>query len=180
MTRHEELTDLVAAADDDGMVRTVVERSFQDLLQGRVLLLDDQHLLESGGELACLGGIEWHRHQELEQTDPCRSKVVVRVEAEHTERLSNLVERLSARGDAEPVVVGPNDHPVELVLDAVAAGELPAHLLELALHLDGVGSEETAVRSRPERRTVDLDLGRDRAQSGPDGPRSSRSRRPPP
>ncbi len=100
-----EFAVLVAPADDDAdggrRRRTTL---FSELLEGRVLLLDDQHLVESVGELAGLAGVERHRHQQLEQPDPGRSQIVVGVEPEHPQRLADLVERLAARGDADPVV----------------------------------------------------------------------------
>ena len=77
-------------------------------------------------------------------------------EAEQAERLAQLVVRVAAGGDADPVVLGRHGDPVEAVGDAVAAGELGAHLLELALHVERVRREQAPARMGDEDLAVEL------------------------
>ena len=126
VARHEQFAGLVAPADDQRALGAVVERRLEELLERRVLLLDDQHLVESLGELAGLAGVERHGHQQLEQPDAGGAELVVGLEAEQAQRLADLVERVTAGGDADPVVGGAHDDPVEPVVDAVPTCQRPA------------------------------------------------------
>jgi len=157
VTGDEQVALFVASTHDQRVVGAVVERALQETLECRVLLLDHHHLVEALGEVAGLGRIERDRHQQLEQPDASGSKVVVGDEAEHPHGFSNLVERVPGRSDADPVVDRAGDDPVEPVVDAVATGERPPDLLELAFHVDRVRREQTTVRSRMERETADVD-----------------------
>jgi|GEM_PF-2326216 len=67
----EQITPLVASADDPRVMGAVVERTLQEPFERVVLLLDDHHLVEALGELAGLGRVERYGHQQLEQTDAC-------------------------------------------------------------------------------------------------------------
>ncbi len=162
VARDEQVVVFVASADHAWMVGAVVERALQQTLERRVLLFDDDHLIEALGELAGLGRIERHGHQQLEQAHAGTAHVVVGDEAEHSQRLSDFVERVTACGDADPVVGGAGDDSVQSVLDAVAPGERPADLLELTFHVDRVRRDQPSVRSRVERVAVDLDHRRRR------------------
>ncbi len=157
VARYQQLAAFVAPADHARVMGTVVERALQQTLERRVLLLDHEHLVEAVGELARLCRVERHRHQQLEQANAGGAQVVFGGEAEHSQRLSNLVEGVPTRGDADPVVDGPGDDPIEPVVDAVPAGEWPADLLELAFHVDRVRREQPTVGMRAEWSTVDLD-----------------------
>ena len=84
------------------------------------------------------------------------AQVVVAAQAEQAERLAQLVVRVAAGGDADPVALGRHRHPVEAVGDAVAAGELGADLLELALHLQRVRRQQPAARVGHEQLAVEL------------------------
>ena len=65
---------------------------------------------------------------------PGGAQRVVVGEAEHLQRLAHLVVGVAAGGDADPVVGAADGDAVEPVERAVLAGELGAHLVELALH----------------------------------------------
>ena len=162
MAGDEQVAAFVAPTDDSWMMSAVVERALQQAFERGVLLFDDEHLVEAIGEVARLRRIEWHRHQQLEQANTGGVQVVVRAETEDSQRLSDLVERVPTRGDADPVVDGSRHDAVQSVVDAVPASEGPADLLELALHVDRVGREQPTVGLRVERPAVDLDHRRRR------------------
>ena len=162
VARHEEVSRLVATAYDQRMMGAVVERRLEELLECRILLLDDQHLVESFGEFAGLSWVERHRHQQLEEPDPGGAEIVVALQPDQAQDLAHLVEGLAARGDAEPVVGGARDHPIEVVVDAVPTRQRPTRLLELTLHLQRVRREETSVGVGMEGLAVDLDDRGDR------------------
>jgi hypothetical protein len=108
------------------------------------------------GEVADLLLVDGHRHEEVEQPDAGAPQVVVPGQSEEAERFAQLVVRVTAGRDAEPVPLGGHGDPVELVGDAVAAGQLGADLLELALHLQGVRREQAATGVRHEHLAVEL------------------------
>ena len=161
---HERRAALVVATDDPRPLVGVVHRALHEQLERRVLLLDDEHLGEAVGEVADLLLVDGHRHEQVEQADAGAAQVVVVGEAEQAERLAQLVVRVAAGGDADPVALGRHGDAVEVVGDAVAAGQLGADLLELALHLQRVRRQQPAARVGHEDLAVELH----RRHDGPD------------
>ena len=146
---------LVMAADHDrpfipsplGTAQTQgVEGPFDEDFEGRVLLLDDDHLGEAVGELANLVVVEGHGHRQPHHPDPAAAQRLVVGEAEQTQRFAQLVIGVPRGGDAQPVVFGADGDLVELVEHAVLAGEHRANLLELALHVQRVRGEQAPTR----------------------------------
>ena len=87
---------VVASPDDRGSLVGVVERVAHEPLEGRVLLLHDDDLGETAGELAHLRRLERHGHQQLEQPDAGGADRVVVAESEHV-RASRGPRRTSCR-----------------------------------------------------------------------------------
>ncbi len=136
---------VVTPADDPRALVPVVERIAYEPLERRVLLLDDDDLGEAVGELAHLRRLERHGHEQLEQADAGAADRVVVGEPEQLERLAHLVVRRAAGSDADPVVLAADRDPVEAVEHAVLAGQLGAHLEELALHVERVRRHQPTV-----------------------------------
>ena len=148
--RYEAVAPLVELADDHGPAGLGVERVLDEPLERRALLLDDDHLGESAGESADEVGIERDRHPQLQQADAGVGDPARRVESEQPQRLEQLVVGVARGDDPDPCVGGPDADPVQLVVDAVAAGDVESHLLELTLHVERVRREQLAGGSRHE------------------------------
>ena len=146
---------VVTPADDPRALVPVVERIAYEPLERRVLLLDDDDLGEAVGELAHLRRLERHGHEQLEQADAGAADRVVVGEPEQLERLAHLEVRRAAGSDADPVVLAADRDPVEAVEHAVLAGELGAHLEELALHVERVRRHQPTVGVWHERLAVE-------------------------
>jgi hypothetical protein len=93
---------LVVLADHAGPLGGVVEHLLDQALQGRVLLLDDDDLVQAAGEAPDHLPVERHGHAQLQQPDPRRGDLGVGAQAEPAQGLARLVVRVAGGDDADP------------------------------------------------------------------------------
>ena len=146
-------------AHHDRMVDPAEQGVLDDPLEVRSLLLDDDHLDETGGELANLVHVEGYGHGDLEQPDPGRAEVVVGVKPQDAQGFDRLLVGVATGDDADPVVGAAHRDGVEMVEHPVDAGEDQPHLVELALAVEGVRREQLPGGVRRPQPAVDLHRG---------------------
>ena len=88
-----------------GWLGSAVQGVLDEPLERRVLLLDDDDLVEPAGEAAHQLGIERHGHAQLEEADPGRGDRPLAVQAEPAEGLEQLEVREAGGDEADPGVV---------------------------------------------------------------------------
>ena len=99
------------------------------------LLLDHDHLVETGHELVQDRALERVDHAELEDPDPAAGQLVV-VQSEAPQRLAHIQVGLARGDDPDTVVGGALDDPVDPVEPCVlqGAGDTDGQLVLLELH----------------------------------------------
>ena len=137
----EDLTGLVALADDAGAVGELVERLAEQQLDEAALLFDHEQLLEPARELTDDPALEREEHAELEEPDPVPPEGGI-VEAQVGQGLPEVVVGLARRHDPEPRVRRRDGDPVEPVGGGKRPGGLEATVHDLTLDVERVGRQE--------------------------------------
>ena len=145
--RHEPLATVVALAGDERSIRAV-ERLLDEPLEERALVLDHEHLVQPGGELAHHPRVERVRHADGEHADV--------VDAEIAQRLQRLLRGHARRDDAETGARRRHDDPVELVQPRVLERQRQPDLAQRALELERVRGQQVRARAVDVRRALPL------------------------
>ena len=156
-----------ALADDHRALVRGVQRVGDQHLQRRVLVLDDDDLVQALGEAAHDLGVERDRQAEVQQPDAGVADLLGGLQSDEGQRLERLAVRVARCSDADPGVRRVDGDVVEVVVDAVAAGQVEADLLELALHVERVRRQQPTRRLR----------ARTASRRSPPSARSARSAR---
>ena len=165
------LADLVELADDarTHVVAPVVEHLLQLVFDDRALLLDDQDLVESGGEAAHPGGLERPRHADLVDAQAQRRGSSF-VDPQVVQRLAQVQPGLAARDQAQARLRAVEEQPVQAIGTRIRRGGVdlvrlhPVFLRQLRVgpaDVHAVGGQlEVLGHAHPHPRRVDLDRGR--------------------
>ena len=153
---HQRATVLVGLAEHQRLAGSAVEGVLDEPLQRRVLLLDDDDLVETAGERAHDVRVERHGHAQLEHPDPGIGDRLLGVEAEPAQRIEQLVVGEPGGHQADPGVARIDRDPVQPVGRPVAPRQRQADLAELALDLEHARAEEVRRGATRPRHPVDV------------------------
>ena len=142
-------------ADDDRLVRTAVEGVLDQPLEGGVLLLDDDNLVQAPGEGSDDRRVEWHGHLHLEHTDTGGGDLCRGRQPQPAKGLERFVVGETTGDEPYPRIRRVDRGPVQAVGQRVAPDQLGAGLPEVLLQPQGVRGDEVAVRAVFVGHTVD-------------------------
>ena len=146
-------------ADDDRLVRTAVEGVFDQPLEGGVLLLDDDNLVQAPGKCPDNRRVERHGHLHLEYTDAGGGDLCRGRQPQSAKGLERFVVGEAAGDEPYPRIRRVDRGPVQAVGQRVAPDEFGAGLSEVLLQSQGVWGDEVAVGAVFVGHTVDDHVG---------------------
>ncbi len=134
MDRHQPLAVLVELAQHEGPVGQPIELVLDEQLDEGTLVLQDKDLLQSGGELPNDPTLQGIGHPHMQQPHPKPLQLLV-VQPELPQRLAHLEIGLASRDDADPVRVGAQGDPVDVVGPGIGQGRAHPAIDHGVLHL---------------------------------------------